>query len=145
MSFKDFKFSVLYVCLHDVCGDAHASTWDNFMELVLSSTFTRVPGIELRIPGLGDKHLYLLSHLASPQSIIFKDFSLECVCVVCRWAPQCRCPWRPAEGSGSLEPEFQAVVSHVLCVLGTEPESSVRTCCVLNCLPTSPAHKRVIF
>ena len=107
----------MYVDMHTVTVEFRTQL--EVRELVLSSTFTWVTGIELRISGLSDKHLYLLSHLASPKSRIFKDFKLVYVCIVCGWAPQCRYPWRPEEGSGSLEPEFQAVVSHTLCVLGT--------------------------
>lgn len=42
---------------------------DNLMKFIFSSsTFMWVPGIELRLPGLFGKRLYLLSHLASPEN-----------------------------------------------------------------------------
>lgn len=44
----------------------YAWSEDSFMESVLASTCTGVPGIELRLSSLHSKHLYPLSHHTGP-------------------------------------------------------------------------------
>lgn len=61
----------LWVMMRSVCTTAQLwVTQDNFLESVLLSSFTCVPGIQ---PSLRGKHFYWLSHLNSPRSVYFNN------------------------------------------------------------------------
>lgn len=61
--FKCVCMCVYVSCMpQEACDDQSSSRWGQFPY----STFMPVLGIELRIPGVQSKHLYLLYHLISP-------------------------------------------------------------------------------
>lgn len=61
--FKCVCMCVYVSCMpQEACDDQSSSRWGQFPY----STFMPVSGIELRIPGVQNKHLYLLYHLISP-------------------------------------------------------------------------------